>query len=266
MLEQSKEGADSKTCPAYLKKRVESISQFEVTDVKTSEIDSMSVIEYLIPKANGLPVQQKNLVACAAKDDIYVDIHLSKARFQPADESLFTDALGKIHFVDQSATASVPSNERAPSPSGASSLDYFRQGSRYYIAHDYGNAIPLYQKAVDLEKQRRTLTQNYWRVLVDNLGMAYGITGDLDNSEATLRYGVSKDPDYPMFYYNLGCVYAERGDMDKAMSYLSKAFPRRANSIPGEGLPDPRQDDSFQRFMSNERFRKFVDSLTAPNN
>ena len=74
MLEQSKEGADSKTCPAYLKKRVESISQFEVTDVKTSEIDSMSVIEYLIPKANGLPVQQKNLVACAAKDHIYVDI------------------------------------------------------------------------------------------------------------------------------------------------------------------------------------------------
>ena len=114
-----------------------------------------------------------------------------------------------------------------------------------------------YQKAVDLEKQRRTLTQNYWRVLVDNLGMAYGITFDLDNSEATLRCGVSKDPDYPMFYYNLGCVYAERGDMDKAMSYLSKAFPRRANSILGEGMPDPRQDDSFQRFMSNERFRKF---------
>jgi hypothetical protein len=37
MLEQSKEGADSKTCPAYLKKRVESISQFEVTDVKSNE-------------------------------------------------------------------------------------------------------------------------------------------------------------------------------------------------------------------------------------
>ena len=143
MLEQSKGGADSKTCPAYLTKRVESISQFEVTDVKTSEIDSMSVIEHLIPKANGLPVQQKNLVACAAKDDIYVDIHRSNARFQPADESLLTDVLGKIHFVDQSATASVPSNERAPSPSGASSLDYFRQGSRYYLAHDYGNAIPL---------------------------------------------------------------------------------------------------------------------------
>ena len=57
-----------------------------------------------------------------------------------------------------------------------------------------------------------------------------------------------------MFYYNLGCVYAERGDMGKAMSYRSKAFPRRANLIPKEGMPDPRQDDCFQRFMSNERF------------
>ena len=54
--------------------------------------------------------------------------------------------------------------------------------------------------------------------------------------------------------------------MDKAMRYLSKAFPRRANSIPGDGMPDPRQDDSFQRFMFNERFREFVDSLTAPHN
>jgi len=32
------------------------------------------------------------------------------------------------------------------------------------------------------------MSQNYWRVLVDNLGMAYGMT---------LNYGVSQDPSYP---------------------------------------------------------------------
>ena len=41
------------------------------------------------------------------------------------------------------------------------------------------------------------MSQNYWRVLVDNLGMAYGITGDLQHAEVTLNYGVSQDPSYP---------------------------------------------------------------------
>jgi hypothetical protein len=68
-----------------------------------------------------------------------------------------------------------------------------------------------------------------------------------------------------MFYYNLACVNAERNDMDKTIDYLKKAFALKANAIPGEGMPDPRQDDSFQRFMSNDHFRKFVDSLYSSN-
>jgi hypothetical protein len=68
-----------------------------------------------------------------------------------------------------------------------------------------------------------------------------------------------------MFYYNLACVNAERNDMDKTIDYLKKAFALKANAISGEGMPDPRQDDSFQRFMSNDRFRKFVDSLYSSN-
>ena len=63
-----------------------------------------------------------------------------------------------------------------------------------------------------------------------------------------------------------GCVAAERNDMDKAMTYLSKAFSLKANSNPGEKMPDPRRDDSFQRFMSNAQFRKLADSLEAPSN
>jgi tetratricopeptide (TPR) repeat protein len=80
-----------------------------------------------------------------------------------------------------------------------------------------------------------------WRVLVDNLGMAYGITGDLNKAEATFRYGLSKDATYPMFFYNIACVYGERNDLENALLYLNKAHTFRANSIPGEGLPDPPQ-------------------------
>lgn len=262
-LEESKDGADSKTCPDFLRKRVDGLSELGVTGVKASEINSMAVIEYLLPKPQGIPIQQKNFVVCTAKEDVYIDVHLSKVQFQPSDEALFLDVLTQLHVSDGATSA-------ASKPQGASeartSSDYFAEGSRYYAANDFKAAIGPYEKALSLEKQQRQLTKNYWRVLVDNLGMAYGITGDLDHSEATFNYGTSQDPDYPMFYYNLGCAAAERNDMNKAMGYLRKAFALKANSIPGEGIPDPRQDDSFQRFMSNDQFRKLADSLESPSN
>jgi len=53
--------------------------------------------------------------------------------------------------------------------------------------------------------------------------------------------------------------------MDKTMGYLRNAFARKANGIRGEGIPNPSQDDSFQRFMANDKFRKFAASLSDSN-
>jgi tetratricopeptide (TPR) repeat protein len=133
-------------------------------------------------------------------------------------------------------------------------MELVREGSYYYLKHDFESAIPPYQKALDLEKQNRTLDKTFWKVLIDNLGMAYGITGDLDKAKETFEYGISKDPDYPLFYYNLACTYGEKKDMDKAIEYLKLAFDRRENMIPGEKMPNPATDSSFKRFMNNEKF------------
>ena len=57
------------------------------------------------------------------------------------------------------------------------------------------------------------LDKTLWYVLIDNLGMSYGITGDLQEAKETFDYGVSKDPTYPLFYYNLACTYAEMNDV-----------------------------------------------------
>jgi hypothetical protein len=64
-----------------------------------------------------------------------------------------------------------------------------------------------------------------------------------------------------MFYYNLACVSAGRNDMNATMEFLRKAFSYKANVIPTESMPDPRQDDSFKPFMSDQRFRDFLNSL-----
>src|SRR5256885_321761 len=95
----------------------------------------------------------------------------------------------------------------APVQQQSAALSLVSEGSVYYLKQDYEHAIGPYQKAVDLEKEKRTLDKNIWRVLVDNLGMAYGITGDLDHAKETFTYGIAKDPDYPMFYYNMACTY-----------------------------------------------------------
>jgi tetratricopeptide (TPR) repeat protein len=133
-------------------------------------------------------------------------------------------------------------------------MELLRQGSYHYQKRDFKAAIGPYQKALDLEKQERVLDKTLWKVLVDNLGMAYGISGDLKKAKETFEYGISKDPDYPLFYYNMACTYGEMDDMDGAIKYLKLAFERRENMIEGEEFPDPATDSSFERFMKNEKF------------
>jgi len=266
MLEKGNGPADRKTCPDYLRNRVKSLpAGITASDIRSSETADIAIIEYLIPVAQKIPVHQKNFVACLTNDDVYVDIHLSKVQFHDSDESLFTDVLKKTRIADVGPSAPVNPSSHSASAPAENTMDYLQEGSRYYLASDFRRAIGPYQAALDLEKKNPQLDHTTWRVLVDNLGMAYGITGDLSHAEDTFNYGLSKDPVYPMFYYNLACVSAERNDMDKTIDFLKKAFALKAHAIPDEGMPDPRQDDSFQRFMPNDRFRRFVDSLYSSN-
>ena len=115
-------------------------------------------------------------------------------------------------------------------------------------------AIAQYSRAYEIEKVKRTLSSSAWRALLDNLGMGYGMSGALDKSQQVFEYGISKDPDYPMFRYNMACVYAGRGDWKASIRYLDEAYARKANMIPGEPIPDPWTDDSFQRFMKEPGF------------
>ncbi len=146
---------------------------------------------------------------------------------------------------------------------GKTSLDYLEAGSVFYLKHDFKRAIPPYQKALDLEKRQRALEKKLWLVLVDNLGMAYGISGDLKHAKEVFEYGISQDDTYPLFYYNMACTYAETGGEDKAIDYLRTAFKYKQNVIEGEEMPDPSADDSFQRFMKDEKFRKALKEITG---
>jgi hypothetical protein len=66
-----------------------------------------------------------------------------------------------------------------------------------------------------------------------------------------------------MFYYNLACAYAEMHDLDNAITNLKSAFEYKENMISGERIPDPATDDSFTRFLKNEKFRLALDELRS---
>ena len=167
---------------------------------------------------------------------------------------LVTVALCSIYALGQINLAPNLQGEKT-------ALDYLREGSAYYVKDDFKKAIPPYQKALDLEKEHPTLDKTFWKVLVDNLGMSYGITGNLKKAKETFEYGISKDPDYPLFYYNMACTYGEMKDLDKAIEYLKLAFDRKANMIQGEEMPDPATDSSFKSFMKNQKFLNALKEL-----
>jgi len=147
-------------------------------------------------------------------------------------------------------------------PASVSSNQHLRDGMLAYRAGDFKKAVPQLKAALEeLKADPGFETSLMWRVLVDNLGMAYGISGDLKNAKSTFDYGVSKDPTYPMFHYNLACTFAEMSDRDKAIEELKQAFVLKAHANPGEPMPNPVTDDSFARFLKDKTFLAALDDI-----
>jgi len=244
-------------CKRSLEQKVpnnSSLSSTPLKDIAYRQNGDMQILEFTMSDVNGVPIKQRNIFACIAKDGAYVDIHVSKALFKSEDQPTVDKILQSFHFIPGVADAVAPD-------SAGGSMPLFLEGTRYFRDEQFRESIPPYQKALELEKVSPTLEKKYWFVLLDNLSMAYGITGNLPAAKAIAQYGISKDPGYPLFYYNLACAAAEEGNVPDTELYLKQAYDRRANAIPGETLPDARSDDSFQKLLKQSDFRDFVESL-----
>jgi len=99
------------------------------------------------------------------------------------------------------------------------------------------------------------------RLATDQVVIALGMTGKIDQSRAYAERAIKLDPDYPLYYYNLACADAEEGKAADAKTHLQQAFSRKGNTLPGEHMPDPTQDDSIQKLRKNKEFWAFVQTL-----
>lgn len=241
--------ATEQGCAAHL----ERISPPSPTHAKPNtthyEIRHVPVVAYLTPEPSGTYPAQRHLFACVPQGNVYADIHLSKTGVMAGDDVRLQAVLRSLEIV----------------PAGPpSSLDHFRAGSAPYLQGKFRQAIPHYEQALALEQAHSTLDKAIWRLLVHNLGTAYGMAGDFSRAKITLDYGLSEDPANVLFHYHLARTYAEMNERDKAMQSLHTAFrsPQHQNS--SEHLPDPRQDASFRRLMLDPTFRNLTESLMQP--
>ncbi len=132
----------------------------------------------------------------------------------------------------------------------------------------YEAAAPIFEVALvklkenpDMAAKMMGDTKTAKRVITDQAGMAYGISGDITKARHLFERAFVDDPDYPLNYYNLACADAEEKNLADARTHLQQAFARKANVIAGEAMPDPTKDDSFLPYRGNKEFWAFLESL-----
>jgi hypothetical protein len=134
----------------------------------------------------------------------------------------------------------------------------------------YKAAAPIFEVALaklkenpDMAARMMKDTKTARRVVTDEAGMAYGMSGDITKARSLFERAILEDPDYPLNYYNLACADAEEKNLAGARTHLQQAFARKANVISGEAMPDPTKDDSFLPYRDNKEFWAFLQSLQS---
>ncbi|MDR1679593.1 MAG: hypothetical protein LBR81_07435 [Prevotellaceae bacterium] len=209
-------------------------------NLKLYEKAEIAFVEYDVESYQGKKINYHSLNAYLSHEGYWIDVHISKTQYQVSDVALFDAIVNSLKFekVDISKA--------------------FVTASMAFYEQNYPYAIAGYERILKTEKQKVNIDSKIWRVTVDNLGMAYGITGDLNNAKRIFEYGISLDPEYPLFYYNLACAYAEMGNLENMLKNLEESFKRKTNMIEGEKFPDPRTDSSFKNYLKDKQFEQLL--------
>jgi tetratricopeptide (TPR) repeat protein len=142
--------------------------------------------------------------------------------------------------------------------------DAFVYAQLLYDAHQYQAAAPIFETALTRLKDAPGVDLNTMRrVVTDQAGMAYGVSGNIGKARAIFENGIAEDPGYPMYYYNLACADAEEKNLEGARKHLREAFDRKTNVLHGESMPDPTTDDSFLPYRDNKDFWAFLQGLRS---
>ena len=87
-----------------------------------------------------------------------------------------------------------------------------------------------------------------------NMAMVYKLQGQLQESKRWFEKVLEKDPSNTWSVYGIATIYADQGDDTKALDWLEKAI-----KIDPSVKAVAAEQDHFERFHNNKRFKQLVD-------
>jgi tetratricopeptide (TPR) repeat protein len=218
----------------------------DLEDARLFETGPLAVVEFNIPKVAATELNQKHVHAYLARDGYWMGVEITRNFHKPEQDPILHSILEHI-AID---TAYIPTIQ-----------EQFGHARFYYLKRDYRKAAESYAEILERTGPGSSLNRDSWRVLVNQLGMSYGQSGEPAKTRDLLLWAIPNDPEYPLFHYILACAYAEIGDPDSALEQLRLAYRYKANLRPGETFPDPRKDPSFKKLRKDKRFGAELDKL-----
>jgi tetratricopeptide (TPR) repeat protein len=241
-IEKAPQEGNYKDCRNYYWAKAEK-SPVKKDNVSLYEKGEMAFVEHDIKEYQGQVINYHSLNAYLTYNGYWIDVHISQVDYKPEGKDLFDKIVNSIKIEN---------------PKKRNWSESFIFASQAYYNRSYPLAIKAYEDVLATEKEKVTINKTAWYLTVDNLGMAYGVSGDLVNSKRIFDYGIKMDPDYAFFYYNLACTYAEMSDIDNAIVNLESAYKIKDKVIAGETLANPKDDSSFSKFQKDKKFIQFL--------
>ena len=146
---------------------------------------------------------------------------------------------GDYNKAIEEATASIKDN-----PNNADA--YSIRGFATALNGDTAKGLVDTKKAYDLDPNN---VANYY-----NMAMVYKLQGQLPESKQWFEKVLEKDPNNTWSVYGIATIYADQGDDTKALDWLEKAI-----KIDPSVKAVAAEQDHFERFHNNERFKQLVD-------
>lgn len=128
---------------------------------------------------------------------------------------------------------------------------YLNIGHIYFTQGKYEEAMPFFQKAMQLRPRLAPVAHN-------NLGALYFNIGKTEEAFKELREALRERPVYARPHYNFGLYYLNKGELDKAIEHLQKAIQFEPEFLPGHNLLITAYEKKGLKAKSQEAYRNYL--------
>ena len=207
-------------------------NQWFKTCIRTYGYDKFAIAEWDAATPDGI---YRHINAYRAEGGVCMNAHLCCVD-SPLAAGLLLSMLNLIKISD-----STPDEM----------LEY---GVELYRGKSYPEAIECLQKWLQSDQCGNFKASGH-RMAIIALGIAYGSYGRHKNAQKVFADALLRDPEYPLFHYNMASACAGLRDFSKTLDQLKLTLKYRDNLETYAQLPCPGADPAFKELGNNPDFK-----------